>query len=125
MGFSENQKLKFSNEATSIQLFWLLSFTMVAKKNTFSVEFLLPQKKRTRKKWCGKTRVTSHKLRVESLKAWVKIQKCDFKSINSNLQVTSSTLQVSSSNSQVKSSNPGVESSNPQVQESFNQWKLK
>ena len=25
-------------------LFWLLSFTMVAKKNTFSEEFLLPEK---------------------------------------------------------------------------------
>ena len=29
--------------------------------------------------WYGKTRVTSYDLRVESLKAWVKIQKCAFK----------------------------------------------
>ena len=32
-----------------IQLFWLLSFTIVAKKNTFSVEFLLPWKKTWKK----------------------------------------------------------------------------
>ena len=32
-----------------IQLFWLLSFTMVAKKNTFSLEFLLPWKKTWKK----------------------------------------------------------------------------
>ena len=28
-----------------MQLFWLLGFTVVAKKKTFSVEFLLPWKK--------------------------------------------------------------------------------
>ena len=33
-----------------IQLFWLLSFSVAAKKNTFSVEFLLPWKKITGKK---------------------------------------------------------------------------
>ena len=32
-----------------IQLFWLLGFTVVAKKNTFSVEFLLPWKKQPEK----------------------------------------------------------------------------
>ena len=33
-----------------IQLFWLLRFSVVAKKNTFSVEFLLPWKKYPEKK---------------------------------------------------------------------------
>ena len=33
----------------SKQLFWLLSFTMVAKRNTFSVELLLPWKKTSEK----------------------------------------------------------------------------
>ena len=33
-----------------IQLFWLLSFSVAAKKNTFSVEFLLPWKKYPEKK---------------------------------------------------------------------------
>ena len=43
-----------------IQLFWLLGFTVVAKKNTFSAEFSLPWKKQPeknskKKKKTGKT----------------------------------------------------------------------
>ena len=34
--------LYLRKEKLFIQLFWLLSFTVVAKKNTFSVELLLP-----------------------------------------------------------------------------------
>ena len=34
--------LYLRKEKLFMQLFWLLSFTEVAKKNTFSVEFLLP-----------------------------------------------------------------------------------
>ena len=52
--------------------------------------------------WYSDTRVTSYKLRVESL---------NFKSASSNPRVTSSSLQVTSSN--------------PRVPESLNQWKLK
>ena len=52
-----------------IQLFWLLSFTMVAKNNTFSVEFLLPWKENLEK-----SDVVKHELR-ERLKARVEIQK--------------------------------------------------
>ena len=36
----------------------------------------------------------SHGLRIESLKARVEIQKCEFKSTSSNSGVTSSTLRV-------------------------------
>ena len=43
----------------------------------------------------------SHGLRVESLKARVEIQKCEFKSTSSNSGVTGSNLRV-------RSSNPGV-----------------
>ena len=49
-----------------IQLFWLLSFTMVARNNTFSVEFLLPWKKRLEK-----SNVVKHELRVASYKLLV------------------------------------------------------
>ena len=79
-------------------------------------------------------RVTSYKLRAESLKALVEIQKYAFKSTSSFSRVTSLTLQVmttnqrvTSSNPRVKSSNSWVTSSNPRVassnsrsQESFN-----
>ena len=67
--------------------------------------------------WYDKTRFTSYEiwvasyeLRVESLKAQLKVQ-LKFKSTCSNPRVTSS--------------NPRVTSSNPRVQESLNQWKLK
>ena len=39
-----------------IQLFWLLGFTVVVKKNTFSVEFLLPWKKQPEKNSEKKTK---------------------------------------------------------------------
>ena len=67
-----------------IQLFWPLSFTMVVKKNTFSVEFRLPWKKNLEK-----SDVVKNELRVESLKARVKIQKCDFKSTSHEFKFTS------------------------------------
>ena len=47
--------------------------TIVAKKNILSVEFLLPKKK-PGKKWCGKTRNTSWKLKSTSLNSKVQFQ---------------------------------------------------
>ena len=84
-----------------LQLFWTLRFTMVAKKNILSEEFLLPWKK-PGKMWCGKTRFTSYELRVDSFKAQVEIQKCDFKS-------TSLKFKSMSSNSRVTTSNPELQ----------------
>ena len=58
----------------SIQLFWPLDFTMVAKKNYFPYNFCYHEQKPS-KKWCGKTRLKSWKI----IKAQVEIQKCDFR----------------------------------------------
>ena len=98
------------------------------------------------RRWCGETRVTSYYLRVESLKAQIEIQKCNFKSTIWNSRVISSTLWVMSSNPRVTSLNPWVRSSklrvtssklrvtssnlpvassNQGVQESFHQGKFK
>ena len=84
-----------------LQLFWTLRFTMVAKKNILSEEFLLPWKK-PGKMWCGKTRFTSYELRVDSFKAQVEIQKCDFKSTSLKFKSMSSNSRVTSSNPELK-----------------------
>ena len=74
IGFFWEPKMELSGEENSkgeknwgkkllIQLFSPLSFTMAAKKSTISVEFLLRGKK-----WCGKTRLTSHDLLVTNWK---------------------------------------------------------
>ena len=106
-----------------IKFFWPLSCTTVAKKNTFSVEFLLPWKKNLERSdvvkqdlrvTCYELLVTSWKLKSASWnsKVWFQISNFKFR-----FQMASSTLRVTSSN-------PGVASSNSWVQESFNQWKL-
>ena len=67
-----------------LQLFWTLRFTMVAKKNILSEEFLLPWKK-PGKMWCGKTRLQVTSYELTALK-----HKLKFKSAISNPQVSSS-----------------------------------
>ena len=66
-----------------------IKFYYGGKKEHFSVEFLLPWKKKPGIKWCGKTRVMSLKLRVESLKARVEVQ-----NTTSNPRVTSSNPRI-------------------------------
>ena len=74
-----------------IQLFWLLSFTMVARNNTFSVEFLLPWKKKLEK-----SNVVNHELQVASYKLLVTSWKLKSTSWNSKVrfQVHESRVQI-------------------------------
>ena len=73
--------LYLEKERHFIQLFWLLSFTVVVKKNAFSVEFLLPWKKNLEK-----NNVVKHELRVTSYELLVTSWKLESTSWNSKVQ---------------------------------------
>ena len=80
-----------------IQLFWPLSFTMVAKKNTYSVEFRLPWKKKN----LEKSNVVKHDLRVESLKSTNWNSKVRFQIQKSRVQINELRVQIDESRVQL------------------------
>ena len=70
---------------------------MVAKKDTYSVEFRLPWKKKPGKKQCGKTRVTSWKLKSTNWNSKVR-----FQIQKPRLQINELRVQIDESRVQLK-----------------------